>query len=299
MIKVSLPGKIHLIGEHFVIFGLPAILTPINLGISAVISKSIKKEILGIVQYDSAIKNLQSIIEKEIKKKFRIKNIPNYKIELEIKIPVGCGLGSSATLSAVFTIGLLKFLKIKYEGQDVFEIALKGEKIFHGNPSGGDLAAVLSNNLIWFRKESEDLKTITPLPFQIHNNFKNLLLINSGKPVESTSQMISLAKNKIQKFFMSQEKLTKELLPVLKNGNQNLFLEIIKKAENNLEKIGVVGKTAKNIIRQIENLNGAGKITGAGGVKQGSGMILAYHKDLNKLITFAKENNFSYYPITV
>lgn len=304
MIQVFVPGKIHLIGEHFVVFGKPAILAPINLGINAEISGSAVKEILGIVQYDNAIKKLQSIIEREIKNRFKIKEIPNYRIELDIKIPLGSGLGSSASLCAVFTIGLLKFLKIDHTDQDVFEIALEGEKIFHGNPSGGDLAAVLSKNLILFRKDAKDLKTITPLQFKIHKNFKKLILIDSGKPVESTSDMVSLVslqaqRGNLDKIFDSQESLANEMLQVLKAGDEDKFEEILTWAEVNLEKLGVVGKNAQAIIRQIENIRGGAKITGAGGVKKGSGMILAFHKDLNKLIKFAKNNNLSYYPISI
>lgn len=307
MIQVFVPGKIHLIGEHFVVFGKPAILAPINLGINAEISGSAVKEILGIVQYDNAIKNLQSSIEKEIKTRFKIKQLPKYRIELDIKIPVGSGLGSSASLSAVFTIGLLKFLKIDHTDQDVFEIALEGEKIFHGNPSGGDLAAVLSKNLILFRKDAEDLKTITPLQFKIHNNFKKFILIDSGKPVESTSDMVSLVSlrsadrrsGNLDKIFDSQEILAGEMMKVLKVGDEDKFKEILTRAEVNLEKLGVVGNNAKAIITEIKKIGGCAKITGAGGIKKGSGMILAFHKDLNKLIQFAKNNNLSYYPISI
>ncbi len=76
-------------------------------------------------------------------------------------------------------------------------------------------------------------------------------------------------------------------------------MQVIGKAERNLEKLAVVGKTAKSLIGKIESLKGVAKITGAGGIKKGSGMILAYHKDLNKLIKFAKDNDLKYYPVEI
>ncbi len=300
MIQVSIPGKIHLIGEHSAVYGKGAILASINLFLHAKIYKSAEKEIIGLIQYDDAIKNMQSAIEKKIREKFSIKKIPNYKIEIDKSgISVGSGLGTSAALSAAFTKCLLEFLKINYSKEDIFEIALEGEKVFHGNPSGGDLAAVLNNGLTYFKKSSDSSKTIILLSSKKDLNF---LLIDSGKPVETTSEMVSqvsLQAKNLEKVFNSQEDLTNQLIKVLEKGDNNKFISILKAAENNLEKMGVVGKTAKSIIRQIEKLNGAAKITGAGGIKKGSGMILAFHEDLNKLIRFAKENNLKYYSVEI
>lgn len=302
IIKVSVPGKIHLIGEHSAVYGKGAILASINLFLHAQISPSNKKQILGLIQYNDAIKNMQSAIENKIQEKFKIKKIPNYKIEVDKSgISVGSGLGTSASLSAAFTICLLKFLKINYSKDDIFEIALEGEKIFHGNPSGGDLAAILNEGLTYFKKNPDSSKTIIPLSL---NGDLNFLLIDSGKPTETTSEMVSqvasLAKRKnLTKIFNSQEDLANQFIDVLKTADHKKIINIIKAAENNLELLNVVGKTAKSIIRKIENLKGAAKITGAGGIKKGSGMVLAYHEDLNNLIQFAKTQNLSYYPIQI
>lgn len=304
MIKVSVPGKIHLIGEHSAVYGKGAILASINLFLHAKIYASSKKEILGLVQYDDAIKNMQSAIEKKIQDKFNIKKIPHYKIEIDKSgIPVGSGLGTSASLSAAFSKCLLEFLKIKYTKDDLFEVALEGERVFHGNPSGGDLAAVLNQGLTYFKKNPDNSKTITSLSLKQDLNF---LLIDSGKPMESTAEMVnsvlsSRAKSRdlFQKTFDSQENLTNQMIKVLENWDEKKFIKILKAAEINLEKLGVVGKKAKTIISKIEKLGGAAKITGAGGIKKGSGMILAYHKDLKTLVQFAKDNNLKYYSIQI
>lgn len=311
MIRVSIPGKIHLIGEHSAVYGKSAILSSINLYLHAEISKSKTKEILGLVQYDNAIKKLQVKIEKMILKKFSPNfphdpKIPNYKIEFHAKIPLGSGLGSSASLSAAFTICLLRFLNINYTLDEVFEIALEGEKIFHGNPSGGDLAAVLNKGLIYFKKDEDQKVYITPLKFKVPGKIRNLVLIDSGKPAETTAEMVDLVRGfggqasiKLKKIFESQGELAEKMIKVLKKGDHKEFINIIKKAEKNLEKLGVVGKIAQAMIRKIEGLGGAAKITGAGGIKKGSGMILAFHDSPNKLVKFAKLNKLSYYRVQI
>lgn len=299
IITVSSPGKIHLIGEHTAVYTKPAILAAINLRFYASITSSKTKEILGIAQYDNAIKNFQENLEKLIKEKFNIKKIPPYKIEFRNEIPLGSGLGSSAAFCSIFSLALLEFLKVKWDLNLVNELTFEGEKIFNGNPSGGDNNTVVFGGLIWFRKETDSLKTFTNLPL---TGLNNILLFDSGKPSESTAEMVVQVSQKakrssggFKKILDDQESLAKQLVPILKEGDEKALIQIIKSSESNLEKLGVVGKTAKLIIRKIESLKGAAKITGAGGIKKGSGMILAFHKDPNKLIKFAVDNNLRYY----
>lgn len=305
MIQVSIPGKIHLIGEHSVVYGKTAILATINLKLSAKIEASKRREIIGVVQYDDAIKKMQRAIEKKISERFKI-DIPVYKTEIDkTKIPIGSGLGTSASLSAAFAICLLKYLNINYNERDIYDIAFEGEKVFHGNPSGGDLAAVLQSGIILFRKGKTGNK-IKPLDFKVPEKIAKLVLISSGKPVEATAEMVQLVRDNYIKsprevtgIFQSQGALATRMVKVLKKGDPEKFIKVIKKAERNLEKLGVVGKKAKGIIRKIEKLGGCAKITGAGGIKEGSGMILAFHKDPKVLIQFAKQNKLDYHSVSI
>lgn len=306
MINVSAPGKIHLIGEHSVVYGKTAILASINLYLHAKISKSPTKQILGLPLFDDAISNMQKAIEKKIIEKFNLKEIPGYKIEIDkSEIPVGSGLGTSASLSVCFTVCLLKLLDLEHTKDDIFEIAFAGETVFHGNPSGGDLAAVLETGIILFRKSNDKFK-VKNLNFEIPKNLNKFLLINSGKPEETTSDMVKFVSQKqntvdgeLTKFLQSQGALSTRLVKILKKGEEDKFIQLIKKSEKNLEKLGVVSEYAKKIVVDIEHLGGCAKISGAGGIKKGSGMILAYHKDLNTLIKFAKDNELKYYPVEI
>ncbi len=300
MISVSVPGKIHLLGEHSVVYGKPALLSAINLKVTLSISYSSTDEIIfDHPQYIKDLINLKKIIQKSITKRFPNASFPPLKIALKSELPIGSGLGSSAAISTAFALGLLKFACFNTDNQAIFEIALDGEKYFHGNPSGGDVAACLYGGLIWFRKETDFIKTITPLTFKIHKNIKQFFLIDSGKPVESTSEMVKsvsdkrqVTRDKFEKIFDDQEELTKQLATALKAGDYTLIQRSIKEGERNLEKLGVVGKKAKEIIKQIEKLGGVGKILGGGGVRKGSGMILAYHNNPKKILEFAKKNSW-------
>ena len=74
---------------------------------------------------------------------------------------------------------------------------------------------------------------------------------------------------------------------------------MVKYNEELLEKLDVVSPTTKNIIRKIEKIGGAAKITGAGGKKESSGMVIVYHNDSDKLLKFAKDNKLDLFSVKI
>ena len=291
-IIVSAPGKIHLLGEHTVVYGKPAILATVNLKVTAAISKGIPNE-----------NPLRKIIEKIVKKELCLKQLPPYQIEITSQLPVGVGLGSSAAYCAAYIAALLSFLKVKWDLALVNKLTYEAEKVFHGNPSGGDNSTVVHGGLVWFRKEHSDLKIIQPLPFSIPKKLaKNFVLINTGKPKETTKGMVELVRvkrqggrAKFQRIFDSQEQLVKDLLPAIQNGDEKELMRIIKEGERNLEKIGVVSSFVKKIIRQIEKAGGTAKICGAGGKIHATGILLCYHPTPSVVNNTAKSFNLNYF----
>ena len=300
-IVVSAPGKIHFLGEHAVVYGKPAFLAAINKRIFVTISETRQKKI-----DDLLLEELKKVIEHAIKKKYKSFKSSPYSISISSDIPIGSGLGSSAALSAALTLALLTFLGIHDDKTTIFDIAYTGESFFHGNPSGGDLATVIEGGLLWYRKEFDFLKIFTHLLFKPHKNIGQFILINSGKPKESTKDMVEkvsqlkiASPQKTQALFDSQEELTKQMVILLKDGDEDSLIECIKLGERNLEKLGVVGEKAQSLIRVIERLGGAAKINGGGGFKEGSGMLLVYHKDVERLLNYAKQKNLEVLKIKI
>ena len=286
MNKAQAPAKIHLIGEYSAVYSKPAILFPINLHLEVSINKTskvIKKE------------PFQKAIEQEITTRFK-KKIPNYSMEIKSNIPVGSGLGSSSALSASLTLAILKMLNIKATSGEIFKAALAGETVFHGFPSGSDLITVIAGKIIWYRKENADLILYKSININLPDDLE-LYLINTGIPKETTKQMVDFVmkkvpKNKFKQMADDQERLTKETYSILNNFESKKFLQTIIKAQRNLEKLEVVSKKTKLMISKIEAIGAAAKITGAGGKKDGSGMLIAYHKNSQKLLTLASKNNW-------
>lgn len=302
MIKVSAPGKVHFLGEWSVVWGKPAILATVDLRITVTLVPRTQND--AIVHMYGVIKK---VIEPIVKKHLKIKTIPSYNLEISSQLPIGAGLGSSAAIAVAYSAALLSFLKIQWDLNLVNNLAYEVEKVFHGNPSGADNSTIVYGGLMWYRKEAPDLKIIQPLPFTIPSKLaKNFILINTGTPKETTKQMIIIIqalfdkKPKLkEKFLTTQEKLVRELLPALKEGNKRELIRIIKEGEKNLDSIGVVSPFARDIIKKIESIGGAAKICGAGGKTKATGVLLAYHPNKEKLTNMIKSFNLPYFSTTL
>lgn len=269
-LKVSAPGKIHLLGEHAVVYGKPALLATVDLRVTVIISQGQNNH------------PLKKIFEPIIKKELKIKTIPPYNLTINSDIPAGVGLGSSAALSSAVISALLLFLKIKWDLNLINKLAYEAEKVFHGNPSGADNKTVIFGGIT--------------VPLKLADNF---VLINTGQPKETTKEMIELAKPKIGRILDDQERLVKELLPVIQDGNEEKFIEIIRAGEKNLESIGVVSPYAASIIRKIEGSGGAGKICGGGGKEKATGVLLCYHPQKKVIEKIATSFNLPFFRVNL
>lgn len=294
-ITVSAPAKVHLLGEHSVVYGKPAILTSVGLRLTVTISqgRTIPPE----------LKKLQKIIERIVKKELKLKKVPIYSLEIKSDIPIGSGLGSSAAVSAAYIGALLSYLRVEWNLDLINRLAYEAEKVFHGNPSGAEPATVVFGGLLWYRKEAPDLKLLHPISFTLPQKLsKNFIFINTGIPKYSTKDMVLRFKSLYDKkpklvntFLENQEKLVKELLSVVKNADEKQFIRIIREGEKNFESVNLVSKLSQEIIRKIEKKGGAAKMCGAGAPDGPTGILLCYHKNKKVVEKIAKSYNLPYF----
>ena len=285
-IAVSVPGKIHLLGEHAVVYGWPALLAAIDKRLYVEIKSQNAK---GIDIKTAGNNNLVWQTIDIFKKAFSKEVLPPLEITITSQIPKGRGLGSSAALSAAIIGALMKFTINLWDPNRINELAFEVEKIAHGNPSGADKSTVVFGGLVWFRREFDFLKSIWRLPVSSYQ-IPKFLLMDTGRPIESTREMVSSVaklyskkKKVMEETFSDQEEQTKRLLLALRAGNKKELTLAIQKGEKNLEKLEVVGSLAQKLVREIEKIGGAAKICGAGGRKKGSGILLCFHQDPAKI----------------
>lgn len=253
--KFSAPGKIIISGEHSVVYGYPAIASAINRRLAVFSDGHVKSD-----------------------------------------IPIGVGMGSSAAFAVATSAR-----KILKKGGDldlglINQMAYRLEKKHHGNPSGLDNTISTYGGSLWYRRETEKIKIFQSL--KIVSKLPEFFIIDSGRPIETTKEMVTKVngtvkkqKGKFMKAFVRIEEITRLFAKVFA-GEEDLDIKsLIEDNERLLEEIGVVSGSTKHLIRSIKSIGGTAKISGAGGYKAGSGLLLAFHTNPERLLHFAKKKN--------
>ena len=301
----SAPAKVILSGEHSVVYGRPALVAALDKQLNFSLSEnqfSNNKE-------DKSVRKIVALIEKNVVDYLKERKIPyqkkRYFFKIDSEIPIGFGLGSSAALSVAATACFLKFFTGKdFSKEEINHLAYQIETYFHQNPSGVDNTASCFGGLIYYRKEFEFLNNIAFLNFKIPKNFP-LFLIDYKKPKEKTKEMVQMVYKKYQKnnsllesIFSDMEKVTKKMVLAIKEANKSLFQEALLDNEIFLEMLGVVSSKTKKLLQRLSSF-GVGKITGAGGKKEGSGFILFFAEKEKQLVDFLKKEKINFFKLSL
>lgn len=286
-VTVSVPGKVHLMGEHTVVYGKPALLAAITLrlfvSVSAVGEDRAADDItVESSESDTYIRHILEVLKKE----YAMAHLPPMRITVTSELPSGFHLGSSAATAVAMVGAVTYFLKKVWNPPGVNAIAYEIEKKQHGNPSGGDNTIVTMGGFLWFRKELPFLKSIWQLPMTVPSKCNHFFLMNTGKPHETTGEMVSLVasqmnarKRRYQQLFDENEEQTRRVAASLKEGDEVELMDAMQKGERTLEAMGVVSKKAQTVIREIERFGGAAKILGGGGKTDAVGFLLCFHPE--------------------
>jgi len=187
-VVASAPAKIILFGEHFVVYGEPAIVVAIDRRARA--EAELRQD--RRLRFQSANLNTSCYFEngvfkveqgdaKEAKLKFEPVKLAVEKvfaasgksvgldITINSAIPVGAGLGSSAAVVASVTAAVSALLGLEFSKQEIFRIAFEAEKIVHGTPSGVAPAIATFGGTLLFQVDTgfKPLEVETDIPLVI------------------------------------------------------------------------------------------------------------------------------------
>ena len=285
MTTVSVPGKIHLMGEHAVVYGYPALLCAVNKRLRVSIEHGAPDETGIHVDSSVGVKHAQYAV-RYLLDTLAIAHPTPARITISSDIPSGFHLGSSAAMAVGIAGAMLYHYKKIWNPIRINELAYEIEKKQHKNPSGGDNTAVTMGGFIWYRRELEVLKSIWQLPFKLHPTLSHFFLINTGRPKESTGDMVtrvassvSTDADSLHKQFSMNEAQVRRITVAIKEGDEQTLIDAMKIGEKTLEHMGVVSASVLPCIREVEQIGGAVKILGGGGVENGVGFMLGYHPD--------------------
>lgn len=303
-VTVSAPGKLHLSGEHAVVYGNPAIVVSTSLRTTVTLERSVTDADLHSDSLRASDKFIDEIL-KVFEHRYETIVPDDLAITISSSVPAGAGMGSSAALAVALLAACITYFDKPWDAQRINELAYQAEKCIHGNPSGSDPAIVTHGGILWYRKELDFLKTFWLLPFKIPSTFAPFVLINTGR-TESTGDLIravSAVRDKDVKAFTvtldAIEQVTKSMALAVHDEKEQDFFEALKRNQRILEDIGVVSAKTKTLIDNIESLGGAAKISGAGGVISGSGVVIAMHKDPKAMLDLAKKHSYPAFQVVL
>ncbi|WKC77306.1 mevalonate kinase [Borreliella valaisiana] len=149
MLKIRKPAKILFLGEHSAVYGFPVIgaTVPIYMDLLYSVSKNWKYLGKPSTKLDSLISFIVSNYSKVNPIEFAILS----------EIPIGVGLGSSASLSLCFA----EYITSHFEYRDCNKILLANqiENIFHGKSSGMDIGLIDLGGTFYLEKKENFLSS--------------------------------------------------------------------------------------------------------------------------------------------
>ena len=173
-------GKTVLLGEHAVVYGMPAIAAGISLGASARAEPSKTHEIQVAELRASAGDG--SELSSALERACEAVGVGPHRVEVEVNLPLGSGLGGSAAIGVAVVRALLAAAGEPETAARVLQGAGAWEQVFHGNASGVDAAAAYAGGCIWFTKADGMEPISVALPLK--------LVIALAGPPASTKQMV-------------------------------------------------------------------------------------------------------------
>jgi mevalonate kinase len=293
-VVASAPAKIILFGEHFVVYGEPAIVIAIDRRASV----KIQNRDDGKLRFHSTTLKYAGHFEKDVfkieqgdEREARIKFEPvkhavesvlekrgervGLDIEIDSSIPIGAGLGSSAAVVAASTAAAGALLNVKLSKEDIFRITLETERIVHGNPSGIDPAVSAFGGAILFQMDTG----FKPLDANV-----DAPLVVGDTGVERSTRV------QVEKFRLTLEKYPRIIENMMRAEREVVLRAVDAFKENDLETLGNLMNINQSLLcgvgvsdESLDRLANAARKAGALGAKMtgagGGGCIIALSRE--------------------
>jgi len=302
--KASAPGKVILFGEHFVVYGIKAVLCAINKRITVTAEKvdgdkiSIKSDIgnleLGpnrsISEINSPLRPFYYLADKMI----RNQNT-GIDIKVESDIPLGVGLGSSSACCVAGAAAISRLFK-EITKEEILEMAIEAEKTIFENTSGADCTVCTYGGIMEYDKKNGFTK------IESQPNF-HLVIANSNIE-HSTKSIVAKVRefkekneDEFSRLCDNESKLVEDVLELLKINSIEKLGGKITENQKYLETIGVSNNKLRDMIQVGQKTSFGAKITGAGG--GGCIFALTDMSNLEQTMNEFQSNNYDCFSVKI
>jgi mevalonate kinase len=290
-------GKTILFGEHFVVYGLPSIVSALGAYTTADVKvvkgngwtvNDQRPATLGYKEqkHNNAMQSIANIIN-------HLKvDVENQRLEISFAgdLIAASGVGASAAQCTSLARALSETFNLNLDNEKINEAAYEGEKAYHGTPSGIDNTASTYGGLIWFVRNLGAGKNTMDL---LHSPRKMLIVIANSGITASTTEVVADVRRlreenpeKIEKIFGEYGRLAEAAKKALLKGDIATIGNLMNQNHKMLQQITVSGEINDELV-EIALENGAigAKLTGTG--RGGLVISLAKNEDTQEKIVNA------------
>lgn len=281
--KASAPAKVILLGEHFVVYGRPAIVVAIDRRAYVTVEARndqvvyIRSKDLKVSGYfrDSGFEAEEGGLEAEPKLRpvetvvrslteLYGRNV-GVTVDIDSAIPVEAGLGSSAAVAVASAAAVGRLLGLNLSKDDIFRLGYDAERLIHGTPSGIDPAISTYGGILHYVRD----KGITHLGVNVDFH----LVIGDTQTTRSTGRLVAMVRELRDKYssvltpiLECGEKIVFEAIKALESGDLKTLGKLMNIDQGLLSAVNVSNWALERLIYAARNAGAYGaKLTGAGG----------------------------------
>ena len=287
-------GKAILFNEHFVVYGIPSIVSAIGNYTVAHVEPHTQPGInlndnrKATPQYkEDKIDQQQDSVQRILTKMNIDTKKEGLTITLEGNLYCASGIGASAASCVAIARALNEYYNMSLNDDEINDIAYEGEKGYHGTPSGVDNTASTYGGLIWFQKGEKIDRINIPNPIEI-------VIGNTGKVANTKAAVAGVKERKeqnperYQEIFNRAENITYLAKQALEEEDLKEVGKLMNENHKLLQQIEVSSRELDFLVN-ISKENGAigAKLTGGG--LGGNMLALTPGRDLQEQVATAIE----------
>ncbi|RLF92313.1 mevalonate kinase [Thermococci archaeon] len=289
-------GKAIVFNEHFVVYGVPAIVSAIGKYTIAKV-KTIDEPGWRLNDNRKATPNYkEEKIEQQkdsinrILKKMDIDLSKNgIEITLDGTLYCASGIGASAASCVAIARALSNHYNMDLSDEEINSIAYEGEKAYHGSPSGIDNTASTFGGLIWFEKSENNIMDRISL-----QNPVEIVMGNTGKVADTAAAVAGVRERreknpeKYKEIFARAENIAYLAKDAFQNEDYQELGKLMNENHKLLQQIEVSSKELDFLVKLARDAGALGaKLTGGG--LGGNIIALTPGKDLQERVANAIE----------
>ena len=292
-------GKVILLGEHAVVYGVPALAVGIDRGAVARAQlaetglSTITLQRMRAVSADDDTTDL-ALAFRHVLKACDVTS--PLHVEVETDLPAAAGLGCSAALGVAVVRAVEDALGRSPTTEQVVERAMAWERVFHGNPSGVDaVVAVAGGHVLYARGDAPEV-LVAPCSLHLAIGHTGIASPTKGM-VDGVARLRQRRPDAVEKTFAAIHALVRNARLALEAGDTKALGELLDM--NQMLLAGLFVSTTE-IERLCHLARGAGalgaKLTGAGG----GGCVLALCEGAcDEVLAAWKQDGFEGFATTV